>query len=153
MKIPDTNKLMSIAILIGIVVALFIIYKILAATGLIKTAAKRKEIALGEKSVEQLREDDYFDPKYFMGKRYKSLGYDTTKKYAKDLRKALRGFGTDEETIYITFGKLFNKINISEIAAAYLTTYNSDLQADLLNDLSEKDAIPLFKIINSLPNN
>jgi hypothetical protein len=153
MKIPETNKIMSIAILIGIVVALFIIYKILAATGLIKTSAKKKEIVLGEKSIAQLREDEYFDPKFFMGKKYKSLGYNTSMKYANMLRKALRGIGTDEETIYLVFGKLFNKINISEIAAAYVTTYHSELQADLLNDLSEKDAIPLFKIINSLPNN
>lgn len=157
MKIPDTNKIIGIAYLIGIVIVLFIVYKLMVATGLIKTAAAKKAKALKEEATNTLRTDQVFNPDYYKTKKFKSLGSNAALKYAKDLREAVRpslltlGLGTDEELIYVTFGKFYNKCNISEVAEAYYSKYKSDLQSDLLNELTDKEAVPLFQIINNLP--
>jgi hypothetical protein len=40
--------------------------------------------------------------------------------------------GTDEETIYSVFGRLANRIQISELTLAYKVKYERDLLGDLL---------------------
>ena len=159
MKLPDTNKIIGIAYLVGIVIVLFVVYKILAATGLIKTAAVKKKLALKEQATENLRTSEVFNPEYYKTQKFKSLGENFAKQLAIDIHHAVNpsiftlGLGTDEELIYVTFGKMYNKCNISEVADQYKRKYNSDLQSDLLNELTDKEAVPLFKIINELPNN
>lgn len=155
MKLPDSNKLISIAIFIGIVVALFIVYKILGATGLVKTSAKKKEIAEENAAIDTVRTADIFDPTYyfkFEGK-FKSLGNNKITQMSNELFKALVGPGTDEERIYIVFGNIYNKLNVSELAAGYKYKFNRDLRLDLLGDLSKRDMATLMALINKLPNN
>lgn len=152
MKIPSTDKIISVVTIIGFLIALFVVYKILTGIGLIKTAKKKRSIAEQEAAVEMMRTDEYFDPAYFKSQKFKSIGSSAANLYAQQLRKAVRGAGTDEEMIYSVFGKLFNKVNVSEVAASYYLQYGKSLQADLLNDLSKAEIANVMNIINDLPN-
>jgi hypothetical protein len=155
MKTPDLKggQMLTIAYFIAIVVVLFIVYKFLGKIGLIKTADKKKQDEAETKAAQTLRTSVYFDPMYLKGKTktYNQLGNDA-QYYAATIMKALGGFGTDEELIYATFGKLKSKENIAEVAAYYLQDYNRILQADLLNDLSDEEMVILNDIISKLPN-
>lgn len=152
MKLPDSGKLINIAIFLGIIVALFIVYKILGATGLVKTGAKKKEEAIESAAIDAIRTGDIFDPEYYRGRKFMSLGTGKISTYTEELRKALRGWGTDEEAIFAVFGNLYNKCNVSELAATYKEKYKDDLKVALLNDLSKSDAATLMAIVNKLPN-
>lgn len=149
MKIPDSNKIISVAMILGLLVVMFIVYKILGGLGLIKTAAKKKQ----EQAVEDIRTLEYFNPDLYKGKSFKSIGTNAASQYAEDIRKAIRGVGTNEELIYSTFNKLYNKLNISEVADAYGRKYSRDMQSDLLDDLGNKEMATLMELINSLPKN
>lgn len=153
MKVPDTGKILNVVYLAGFLIALFVVYKLLSALGIIKSAKRRRTIEEQNAAVDMLRTDEYFDPAYYKGQKFKSIGGNAANLYAQHLRKALGGAGTDEELVYATFGKLFNKCNVSEVAARYYLQYGKDLQADLLGDLSKKEVAELMEIINDLPNN
>jgi len=159
-KIPDSNKLISVAIIIGIVLALIIVINIMKAAGIMKTAAEKKAAANNKAAVEDLQVSTYFDPEYFRSQSgYSGLTVTEATKYAKDLRDAMAGLGTDEQAIYITFGKLPSKIAISEVSSKYKDQYgfpwyimSDNLQKDLLNELNEEETGRLMQIISSLPN-
>jgi len=152
MKLPDTNKIVSFAMLAGLLIVIFVIYKIMAAVGIIKTGARKRSDKEKVAAVEMLRTDEYFSPAYYKNKKFLSIGSNAANLYAQQIRKAIRGIGTDEELIYATFGKLRNKCNVSEVAERYFVQYGNDLQTDLLNDLKEKEIVNLMNIINGLPN-
>lgn len=151
MKVPELKggQMLTLAYIIGILVVLFIIYKILGKTGLVETKEDKKEDA----AATEIRTLSYFNPLYLKDKltTYQKLG-SIAKSYASQLRTAMKGFGTDEEMIYNTFGKLKTKENIAEVAMYYVAEYNSDLQSDLLNELNDKEMLILMNIINKLPN-
>jgi hypothetical protein len=160
MKIPDTNKIMSIAMIIGIVVALYIIYKILNAFGLLKTASDKRDDAAKAAAVSSLRVDQYFDPNFYADKNFNALDLDTAVKDAKDLRSAMAGIGTDEESIYTIFGGLPCKMAVSQVADCYKQQYgfpfyimSDNLKTDLLNELTAEEVNTLMGIINNLPDN
>ena len=156
-KVPELKggQMITIAYFIGILVILFIVYKILAATGLVKTAASKKIDAAENAAVDTIRTSDIFDPEYARekGRKFLPLGTQKLAVYTEELRKALRGWGTDEEAIFVVFGNLYNKVNVSELAATYYDKYKVNLKTVLLNDLSKEDAATLMAIINKLPNN
>jgi hypothetical protein len=154
MKAPDLkqNQMVTIAYIIGMGILLFIVYKLLVKVGLIKSAAKKRAEAEQGAAVEMLRTDDYWKPDYYKGLAFKSIGSNAATLYAQTIRAGMRGFGTNEEKILVTFGKIFNKCNVSEISEKYATQYGRDLQADLLNDLSDKEVASLMNIVNGLPN-
>jgi hypothetical protein len=153
-KVPELKggQMLTIAYVIGIIVILFIVYKLLQKVGIIKTAAARKLETDKVVSTEAVRTSDIFDPTYFAKVNHTTIGLSKANMYAEELHNAMVGWGTDEEAIYATFGKLYNKVNVSEVAAAYQVNYSQDLQSDLLNELSEKELVPLWDIINKLPN-
>lgn len=154
MKAPDlkTGQMVTIAYIIGILVVLFIVYKILAGVGLIKTAKKKKEEAKKEEVAEELRTMDYFDPLFLQGKSgWTKIGSSRAAQYAADFRNMMRGLGTNEEGIYSVFGRLKNKYNISEISFEYTGKYNRDLLTDLLNELTDAEQVTMFDIIDKLP--
>jgi len=151
--LPDTSKVMNFAMLLGLLIVVFIVYKLMATVGIIKTGAKKREEAEKVVAVEMMRTDEYWNPSYSQGRTFKQIGSNAANVYAQTIRRAIRGPGTDEEAIYVTFGKLYNKANISEIASLYEQQYGKSLQTDLLNDLSEKEIAKLMNIINGLPNN
>lgn len=153
MKIPDTNKIISLVYIAGFIIALIIVYKILSSIGIIKTGKRKRTEAEAAAAVKMLQTDDYFNPAYFKDKKFLSIGANAANLYAQNLRKALRGAGTDEGLVYSTFGKLYNKCNVSEVAASYYLQYGRDLQADLLGDLTDKEITALMNIVNDLPNN
>jgi hypothetical protein len=152
-NIPDAGKVMGIAYLLGFVIVLVIVYKLMSAVGLIKSGAKKRTEKEQTEAIKMLRTDEYFDPMYWKDKKFKSIGKNAANLYAQNIRKAIRGMGTNEELIFSTFGKLYNKCNVSEVAASYFVIYNRDLQADLLDDLTKKEITDLMNIINGLPNN
>ena len=147
--------MITLAYFIAIIIVLYIVYKILAAVGLIKTPAKKREENEEASAMTMIRTDEYFDPLYIQKNnligQHKSLGANAGIQYAQDLRAALKGAGTDEEAVFTTFGKLYNKINVSEVSGRYLVQYNRDLRTDLLNDLSASEVTTLMNIINGLP--
>jgi len=143
-------KLDKIYIMYGIalLVAVFFIYKILQKVGIFDDKEDRRD----EKQSNELLLSEYFNPLYTKKvKGYKTIGIPLSEQYATSLRKAVRGMGTDEQTIFATFSNLYNKVNISEVSSAYYLKYNSDLKADLLDDLSEEDQAKLWRIIDNLP--
>jgi hypothetical protein len=153
------GQMITIAYFIGIILILFIVYKLLGKIGIVKTSAKRQAEKTAGKSIDQLRTDDIFNPDYFKGKTFKQLGNNTAKKYATDIRNSLAGFGTNEETIFSTFGKLDNKIQVSEVVNQYkllhgfpLYIMSDNLQSDLLDELTKTEVSTLMNIINNLPN-
>ncbi len=151
-NIPDVGKIIPIIYIVGFILVLVIVYKLLSAVGIIKSAKKRKEEVLQTQAVNALRTEEYFNPDYYKYKKYKSIGANAANLYAQELRQAVRGWGTNEEKIFTTFGKLYNKVNVSEVADSYRTHYKRDLQADLLDDLTDKEVKTLMTIINNLPN-
>jgi hypothetical protein len=150
MEIPNTNKLISLAYIVGILIVVLIIYRVLKSVGIVKsqarTKAKDKETAL----IEDLRKVQQFDVTYLDNRRdYKDLS-GKAQDYAVMIRKALKGFGTDEESIFSVFGRLDSKDNITEIATVYKNKFDRDMLADILNDLNDKEKARLMTIINKL---
>lgn len=153
MKIPDTNKIFGIVYLIAGLLVLFIIYKILTGIGIIKTAAKKKEKAAVTQAESDLRAMDYFNPMFLKDKLdiYTNKLGNQAKDFAVQLRKAVKGLGTNEENIYSVFGQMRCKWNIAEVSMYYKYAYNRDLLADLMNDLTDKEQFTLYEMINKLP--
>jgi hypothetical protein len=158
MNAPDlkTSQMITIAYIIGIIIVLFIVYKILAAVGLVKTAAAKKQEKLETGAETALRADVYFDPYYIKDKlgSYKSLGQDKAISAATEVHDSIYGFlkaDTNYEKIFSVFGRLYNKLNVSEVSLAYLAQYNRNMLADLLNNLSDVHKVDLYNIVNKLP--
>lgn len=149
-NVPElkTGQMITIAYIIGIVIILYVIYKVLGKIGLVQTKESKEK----DKATSEILTNDYFSAEYALKRYYKSLGKDKALEYAETIRKALKGFGTDENQLFITFGKLYSKCNIAEIATIYNKKYGRDLQADIANELSAKEKVQLLNIINSLPN-
>lgn len=153
MNLPDSNKLMSAAYIVALLLILFFVYKILAGFGIVKTVKKKKEKAVEEAAINDLRGVEQFTPDVnILAERQ---GYKLTSASAQisaeTLRKAIRGLGTDEEAIFSIFSRLQSKRDITEIATAYRSRYDKDLLTDLLNDLTDKEKAKLMLIINNLP--
>jgi hypothetical protein len=154
-KTPSLSggQMLTIAYFIGILVILFVVYKTLKGLGLIKDLKK-------DAAVEDIRTSDYFNPDYYKDKSFQHLGEQAGELHAKELFNAMNGFGTDEEAIYAVFGKLYNKLNVSELSDYYRQQnahwYNfdlgKDLQTDLLNELNDTEKQTLWAIIEKLPN-
>lgn len=136
-----------IPIVAGIII-LLVLDKILKAFGIKKS---KKELDR-EESVVDLTTEKAFDPYYHKGKTFKPLGMNQSIIYADLLRKAVRGWGTDEDQIYSVFGQLDNKTQISEIADQYKLKYDRDLLGDILGDLTAKEKEKLWSIIKTLKN-
>ena len=153
-QVPElkTGQMITVAYFIGILIVLFIVYKILGAVGLIKTQAKKKAEILKNEAATALRDAEYFSPTFLKGKYppYVPLGNEA-KLMAADLHKAMAGLGTNEERIFSTFGRMKSKYNISEVALCYKQGYNGDLLTDLLNDLNSSERVTLWGIISKLP--
>lgn len=149
MKIPDTNKIMSIVYISGLLIVLFIIYKILSSLGIIKTGKAKAQDKAESKAETLLRTSEYFNP--LLIKKYPDYIPINPTEQAKELRKAFRGLGTDEEKIYTVFGRLKNKLNVSELALTYKAEYGNDLATVILNDMTDKEQLILMDIINKLP--
>jgi hypothetical protein len=155
-SVPELKggQMLTLAYFIGIIIVIYIVIKALQQIGLIKSAAQQRADKEKTAAVKMMETDDYFDPHYLKDKvgQFKALGSNVAIVYAKDLRSAMAGLGTDEEAIYATFGKFFNKCNVAEVALYYVSQYNRDLQADLLNELTDSEKTKLMNIVNALPN-
>lgn len=150
MELPNTNKIMSLAYILALLIVLFFVYKIFKGFGLIKSKDKTKAKAEQKALVTDLRGVEQFDVSYLdKRKDYKTLSAAAIS-YADILKKAIRGLGTDEEAIFSVFSRLDSKDNISEIALVYKNKYERDLLNDLLNDLTDKEKAQLMNIINEL---
>lgn len=149
METPDTGKILSAVYIAGFLIALFIIYRILGAIGIIKTGAKRREAKKEAAAATTLRELPYFDPLFLKGDTtYKPFGKGS--QVAAALRNAMSGLGTDEEKIFTTFAKLPSKKSISEVALWYGADYKRVLIVDLLNELNDAEKVTLADIIDKL---
>lgn len=145
----ETNDKIKIALTIVVIfIVLFLVFKIAGKIGLIETKKDKEK----KRAVETLTLLEYFNPAYFKNKSFKPLGSVISDALAVDIRKSIKGFGTNEDLLFSTFSKLKNKINISEVAEAYYKKYQSDLKADILKDLNDTEKEKLMFIINSLPN-
>jgi len=143
-----SGKIKTVLYIVGGLIVLLIIVRILR-TG----KRKAKEVTKEEKvqAVQDLRTMEYFNPDYKVGKIFNPIGDNAADLYAEQLRKAVRGLGTNEERIYSTFSKLKCKANISEVAARYYLKFRRDLRTDILNDLNDKEKVLLLGIINQMP--
>jgi len=153
MRTPDTGKIISFAYIAALIIILFVVYKIMAGLGLIKTSAKKKEAAAEAAAETLLREMKFFDPSFLKGKLdgYTSLKAALASRYADEIRTAIKKPGTDEEKVYSVFASLPCRYAISEVSLNYKVNYSRDLRADLLNDLNDGEKLILVTIINKLP--
>jgi hypothetical protein len=156
-NIPELKggQMITLLYFIGIVIILFIVIKLLQKFGLIKTAAQKRTETEQTAATEMLRTDDYFSPDYYKGRNFKSLGTNSANEYATSIHDSIYGFlkvNTNAEPILTTFGKLYNKCNVSEVSAFYNLQYGRDMQADLLNNLNKGHITDLMNIVNGLPN-
>ncbi len=143
------DKLKPVIYIVVGVIALYLIIRIM------RTQKRRqRQVSKEDKkiAVSSLRVMEQFNPDYQLGKTFAPIGDNAADLYAEQLRKAVKGLGTNEEMIYSTFSKLKNKVNISEIAARYYLKFRRDLRADVLRDLNDKEKAILFVIIKQLPN-
>jgi hypothetical protein len=160
MNVPElkANQMITIAYFIGIIVILFIVYKVLAGVGLVKTAAAKKVEAQKATAIEDLQTLDYWNPDYWTTSKSKLMDGAKAKDLSDKLFNAMAGLGTDEQTVYAVFGSLTNKTQISQLASFYklnngfLTGLTGSLQVDLLNELNDKEVLHLMQIVNKLPN-
>jgi hypothetical protein len=157
MKTPTKDQVVVYIYIAGAVVAVYFVYRIMVKLGLVDTFQSKQLDKEKELALNQMRKGDYWRPEYYKTQRFTPLGAELAKEYANDLRKAVRGIGTDEEVIYTTFGKLNSKAQISEIAEQYRDSYiwwftggGDNLQADILDDLKEKEVLTLMDIINKI---
>lgn len=151
MKVPDTGKIISIVYIIAGLIVLLLIYKIMSGLGIIKTAKKKAKDKAESEAEEKLRSLPYFDP--LLTKKYPDYRPMGSQSHVmvKELRKALKGLGTNEEALYNIFGRLKNKLNISELSLFYKVDYKRDLGTDLMNELNDSEQLTLLKIIDKLP--
>lgn len=150
MNIPDSGKIISTVYIIGAILALFIVYRILSAVGIIKSGKKKKADQAKERALSDIRTMEEFNPLWGDTATFARIGDSPADKYAEDLRKAMRGLGTKEENIYSTFAKLKNRGNISEVAKAYQKKFKRDLRSDILKELTDKEVSLLYTVIAQL---
>ncbi|WP_025663285.1 hypothetical protein [Aquimarina megaterium] len=78
----------------------------------------------------------------------------TTTRYANEIHKAFKPWyrgGDAEENVYAVFRNLKDKVQVSQVAKAYLSTYKMSL-SDQLKDRFDKDEIKtVLSIISRLP--
>lgn len=141
----DKTKIIMV-IIIGIILFLFL-DQILKVFGLKKDKDDKAEDLL----VTDLRTNPYFDPMLYKGKAFAALGESVANSYANDIHKALGFFNDNEESIYSTFAKFKNKMNISEVSEAYYKNNNKHLLNDILNFLNDKEKAILQNVIKNLP--
>lgn len=151
MKLPETETITKTLYLFGALIALFLIYKIFSGLGIIKSKKKAIEQAEKKEAVEDLRTTDVFNPDYALKYTFNKIGNNAADLYAEQLRKAMRGMGTNEEIIFSIFGSLKCRGNISEIANRYYLKFKRNLRADLLNELTDKESLQLNNLIKKLP--
>lgn len=150
MNIPNIKKdeIMSLVYLAAIIIVIFLIYKIFRGVGLIKNRDREEAKAEKEAAAEELRSSAYFDTSR---KFTASLGIVQSDIMAQELRKAIRGVGTNEEAIFAVFGRMKSRDNITEVAVNYKQQYKRDLLTDLLNDLTAKEQVVLWNLLNKIP--
>jgi 3-methyladenine DNA glycosylase AlkD len=149
MNVPNIKKdeVMSILYLGAMLIAVFLVYKIFRGVGLIKNRDREQTREEKEQAASELRSSAYFDT----GRTFvPSLGSQAVI-LATELRKAIRGIGTNEEAIFTVFGRLKSKQNITEIAVAYKKEFKHDLLTDILNDLTAKEQVILWDMISKIP--
>jgi len=150
------GQMITLAYFIGILVLLFIVYKVLQKFGLIKTSAEKKALNVQQTAITTMRDEDIFDPYFIKDNKagYTLLGTKADV-YANDIHDSIYGFlkfGTNFEKIFSTFGKMQCKYNVSETALAYVIDFEGrDMRADLLNNLSDQHIADLMAMIHKLP--
>lgn len=137
----------SIAVII-LVVVLYVIRTIMKRIGLIKSDATLK----AEAKAEALQSSDYFNTNFYKEKTFKHLSDNEAQKYAQELRRAMRMWGTNESRILGVFQKLDCKPQISQIAEKYYQLYSVDLLNELLSELRDSEKAQLWSIIDKMPN-
>jgi hypothetical protein len=150
------GQMITLAYFIGILVLLFIVYKVLQKFGLIKTSAEKKAEVQQQTAITAMRDEDIFDPFYVKDNKEGYTLLDTKADiYANDIHDSIYGFlkaGTNYEKIFSTFGKMKCKLNISETALAYTIDFeNRDMRADIMNNLSDQHIADLMAMIKKLP--
>ena len=151
-QLKGTNFIMVIYLAAGFI-ALIIVYRILTAIGLIKTAARKRTIKAEQSAEAELRTTEYFNPLFLKDKLegFKTLGKTEARDIAAQIYKAVRGIGTNEEMIYSAFNRIPTKYHIAEISMYYRNDFKRDLLSDLLGDLTDKEQLILWNLISKKP--
>lgn len=151
MTIDTAGKTKLILLGVGLLFVLFFLNKILTMIGIRKSKTRIEK----DEAEESLNTMKYFEPGYYKKVPHKPLGETMAQHYAKDLNKAWKFFRptltVNEDLIYSTFGKLGNKVQISEVAEQYYLMRSEDLRSRIMKELNRKEQVKLFNIIQSLP--
>ena len=76
---------------------------------------------------------------------------DAALKYAQDIHGAWGWFNDDENVVYGVFRKLRDKVQVSQVANAYQTTYKENLIDVLYDKLAETEIKKVLAIVKPLP--
>ena len=142
------DKFTKMLMVAAVLVAAFFVFKILQKLEIIDTLEDKRNAS----KAESFTTDELFNPStYSTVKSFRRMTVPEIKIFAKKIRKAVYGWGTDEELLFSTFANMYNRLNISQIAEYYQNEYGDDMRAELLKDLSEEDQAKLIDIIYKLP--
>lgn len=151
MTLDNAAKAKLILLGVGLLFVLFFLNKILTLVGIRKSQTTIEK----DEAEENLNTMKYFEPGYYKTVPHKPLGETMAQQYAKDLNKAWKFFRptltVDEDLIFSTFGKLDNKIQISEVSEQYYLMRSEDLRSRIMKELNRTEQVKLFNIISKLP--
>lgn len=151
MNIDKASTIKLILLGAGLLFILFFLNKIMSIIGIRKSKTRIEK----DEAEENLNTMKYFEPGYYKTVPHKPLGDTMAGQYAKDLNKAWKFFRptltVNEDLIFSTFGKLDNKVQISEVANQYYLMRSEDLRSRIMKELNRKEQVKLFNIIQSLP--
>ena len=99
-----------------------------------------------------------FSPTYksdvlkYTGKSLKVLKEDAAKKIAKLIDDAWGFWDDDEDAVYAAFRQLKDKVQVSQVVAAYQKYHSTDLWGKLESKLSSTELETVTNIVDDLPN-
>ena len=142
-------------LLYGGIAVLALIFFGTAIRKILKSPARqqRQEDRKEKKQVEKVMSaSDAFDVNF-----WQSFGKDDTQKiladkYAKTLRKAMRGLGTKESSIMGVFSNIKSKSGVSLVSWAYYNRYKRSLVTDLVKELTKKENVVLMRMVDKMSN-
>lgn len=153
-------KSKAVIYIIIAILAFLVLGGILRKIGIFKSQSKRqKQTAKGEQRVLKIVSDssllksNSFNPNFYKSFKKTPADFEKSKRLATDLRKSMKGWGTNESKLFATMDGLTSRSDISLVSHAYAEMYKRSLINDILSELSKSDRIKLFQTIKDLPNN
>lgn len=126
---------------------------ILEKLGIVSTAAEHQQEQQQQLALEQLRNQNYFDPDYYKQQSGALvLTVSAATRFAKIIYDAKGIINDDEAAVYGVFQAFKTKSQISFLSEIFFKTYKKSLIGYLDSFLNTNEIASIAKICNKLPN-